>query len=133
MSVEDDYDEVDYVNGTIIIVTDNSDINIVLSGVFGLNGFKCFKCTTAEEALTVFNENTEKVDSVLIDGKIASDRSTMLIIKIKNKKPTVKIMVLAEKNNTKTRVLDYGADEFALKPMSAEGLTNKMITLLAKK
>ena len=133
MSVEDEYDELDYVNGTIIIVTDNPDINIVLSGVFGLNGFKCFKCTTAEEALTIFNENTEKVDSVLIDGKLASDRSTMLIIKIKNKKPTVKIMVLADKNNAKTRILDYGADEFALKPMSAEGLTNKVITLLAKK
>src|ERR1044072_5323904 len=132
MSVEDEYDELDYVNGTIIIVTDNYDINIVLSGVFGLNGFKCFKCTTAEEALTIF-ENTEKVDSVLIGGKIASDRSTMLIIKIKNKKPTVKIIVLADKNNAKTRVLDYGADEFVLKPMSAEGLTNKVITLLAKK
>ena len=133
MSLEDEYDEIDYVNGTIIIVTDNSDINIVLSGVFGLNGFKCFKCTTAEEALTIFNENIEKVDSILIDGKIASDRSTMLIIKMKNKKPSIKIMVLADKNNTKTRVLDYGADEFVLKPMSAEGLTNKVITLLTKK
>ncbi|HKO66153.1 MAG TPA: response regulator [Candidatus Nitrosocosmicus sp.] len=133
LSLEDEYDELDYVNGTIIIVTDNPDINIVLSGVFGLNGFKCFKCTTAEEAIAIFHENSEKVDSILIEGKIAADRSTMLIIKVKNKKPTVKIIVLADKNSTKTRVLDYGADEFVLKPMSAESMTNKVITLLAKK
>ncbi|MDF0681117.1 MAG: hypothetical protein P0116_09155 [Candidatus Nitrosocosmicus sp.] len=48
MSIEDKYDEIDYVNGTIIIVTDDADINTVLSGVFGLNSFKCFKCTTAD-------------------------------------------------------------------------------------
>lgn len=133
MSIENEYDEMDYVNGTIIIVTDNADINIVLSGVFGLNGFNCFKCTTAEEALAIFNENVDKVDSVLIDGKIATNRSAMLIVKIKNRKPTVKIVVLADKNSTKTRVLDYGADEFVLKPMNAESMTNKVITLLAKK
>ena len=107
MSIEDENDAMDYVNGAIIIVTDNSDINTVLSGVFGLNGFECFKCTTPEEALTIFNENFEKIDSILIDGKIAANRSTMLIIKMKNKKPSIKIMVLADKNNTKTRVLDY--------------------------
>ena len=45
----------------------------------------------------------------------------------------VKIIVLADKNSTKTRVLDYGADEFVLKPMSAESMTNKVITLLTKK
>lgn len=133
MSIEDKYDEIDYVNGTIIIVTDDADINTVLSGVFGLNGFKCFKCTSADEALMVFNEQVDSVDSILIDGKIATNRSTMLIVKIKNKKPAVKIIVLADKNSTKTRVLDYGADEFVLKPMSAENMTNKVITLLAKR
>ena len=133
MSLEDEYDETEYVNGVIIIVTDNHDINIVLSGVLGLNSFKCFRCTTAEEALAIFNENVEEIDSILIDGKIAANRSTMLIVKVKSKKPTVKVIVLADKNSTKTRVLDYGAYEFVLKPMSAEGMTNKVITLLTKK
>jgi hypothetical protein len=39
MSIENEYDGLNYVNGTILIVTDDADINIVLSGVFGLNGF----------------------------------------------------------------------------------------------
>ncbi|MDF0681118.1 MAG: hypothetical protein P0116_09160 [Candidatus Nitrosocosmicus sp.] len=60
----------------------------------------------------VFNEQVDRVDSILIDGKIATNRSTMLIVNLKNKKPAVKIIVLADMNSTKTRVLDYGAEEF---------------------
>ena len=71
MPIEDEYDGLNYVNGTILIVTDEVDINIVLSGVFGLNGFKTFKCTSAEEALEVLDEHVDEIDSMLIDGKIA--------------------------------------------------------------
>ena len=51
MPIDDDYDGLNYINGTLLIATDDIDMNIVLSGVFALNGFKCFKCTSAEEAL----------------------------------------------------------------------------------
>lgn len=61
-------------------------MNIVLSGVFALNGFKCFKCTTAEETLKVFSEHIDQVDSMLIDGRIAADRGVMIISRVKVKK-----------------------------------------------
>ena len=133
MSVEDNYSGLDYINGTILIVTDDIDINIVLSGVFALNGFKCFKCTTAEEALKILDEHVDKVDSMLIDGRIAADRGAMIIVKSKIKKPLVKIVVVASSDNAKTRVLDYGADDFLVKPVSAEVLTNRVITQLARR
>ncbi len=129
--LEDKYDSLNYVNGTIIIATDDNDINTVLSGVFALNGFKVFKTSTAEEALKVFDEYKDKVDSMLIDGMIAEDRSAQVIIKVKKKKPSVKIVVIANNQSIRSRVLDYEADEFTLKPMSAEMLTNKMLSLLA--
>ena len=133
MPIEDRYDNLDYVNGTILIVTDDIDINIVLSGVFALNGFKCFKCTSAEEALKTLDEHINAVDSMLVDGKIAADRGAMIIIKSKTKKPSIKIVVVANNDSAKTRVLDYGADDFMLKPVSAEVLTNRVITQLAKR
>ena len=34
-------------------------------------------------------------------------------------------MALAENENDKTRVLDYGADEFATKPISTETIVDK--------
>ena len=54
-------------NGTILIVPDDIDIHIILCGVFGLNGFKCFKFTSAEEALETLDEHVDIVDSMLID------------------------------------------------------------------
>lgn len=133
MRIEDEYDSLNYVNGTILIVTDDVDINIVLSGVFGLNGFKCFKCTSSEEALKTLDEHVDEVDSMLIDGKIAADRGAMIIVKSKTTNPSLKIIVVANNDSAKTRVLDYGADDFILKPVSAEVLTNRVITQLARR
>lgn len=114
-------------------MTDDFDMNVVLSGVFALNGFKCFKCLTADEALDTLDKHVQKIDSMLINGKIAADRGAMLIVKSKAKKRDLKIMVIANNTNNKTRVLDYGADEFLTKPMSAENLTNRMITILGRR
>ncbi|HYF98671.1 MAG TPA: response regulator [Candidatus Saccharimonadales bacterium] len=98
-----------------------------------LNGFKSFKCTSAEEALKTLDELVDEVDSMLIDGKIAADRGAMIITKSKTKKPSLKIIVVANNGSAKTRVLDYGADDFILKPVSAEVLTNRIITQLARR
>ncbi|MDQ4074130.1 MAG: response regulator [Thermoproteota archaeon] len=128
-NLEDAYDRLNYVNGTIIISTDDADINTVLSGVFALNGFKCYKTSNAEEAFRIFEDYKDTVDSMVIDGQIAADRSSMLIVKVKKKKPQVKIVVVSNNQSIKTGVLEYGADEFTLKPISAEMLTNKVLSL----
>ena len=133
MSLEDRCDGLNYINGTILIVTDQIDMNTVLSGVFALNGFKCLKCTSAEEVLKTFDDYIDDVDSMLINGKIAADRGAMIIVKIKAKKSSVKIVVVSNNDSAKTRVLDYGADDFILKPISAESLTNRVITQLARR
>jgi len=133
LPLDDNYGGLEYINGTIIIVTDDIDVNIVLSGVFSLNGFKCFKCTSAEEALEILDKHVEEVNSMVINGRIAVDRGAMIISKAKVKKPSIKIVVLANNENSKTRVLSYGADDFMLKPISAETLTNRVITQLAKR
>jgi hypothetical protein len=43
----------------------------------------------------------------------------MLIANVKKMDSNIKILVIGDENNDKTRILDYGADEFALKPMSS--------------
>ena len=68
------------------------------------------------------------IDAITVDGKIASDRSAMLILKVKRMNRKVKVFVLAARNlsEDKTRMMDYGADEFAVKPLSMESLINKV-------
>ena len=68
----------------MLIATDDIDMNIVLSGVSSLNGFKC---TSAEETLKVFDDHLVEVDSMLLDGKIAANRGAMIISKVKVKNP----------------------------------------------
>ncbi len=54
---------------------------------------------------------------VLVNGKIASDIGSMLIVNMK--KPNSDIKIFAPSENEITRlVLDYGADEFAVEPIS---------------
>ena len=133
MPLDDNYGGLEYINGTIIIVTDDIDVNIVLSGVFSLNGFKCFKCTSAQEALEILEKYVGEINSMLVNGHIAADRGAMIISKSKMIKPSIKIVVLANNDSAKTRVLSYGADDFLIKPTSAETLTNRVITQLARR
>ena len=101
-----------------------------MAGTFGLKGFEVYKAYTVEECLNKVNELNGKVDIIFVDGKIAADRSAMLIIKVKRINSNIKIMVLAEDETDKTRVLEYGADEFAAKPISAETVVEKVYSLL---
>lgn len=89
-----------------------------------------YKTFSAEECLNKVNELDGSVDIVFVDGKIAADRAAILIIKVKRLNPYIKIMALAEDETNKTRVLDYGADEFATKPISAETIVDKVSSLL---
>ena len=102
-----------------------------MAGSFGLKGFEVFKAFSTEECLNKINELDGKVDIVFVNGKIAANRGAMLIIKVKRINSNIKIMVLAEDETDKTRVLEYGADEFATKPISAESVVDKVYSMLA--
>ena len=79
------------------------------------------------------NELEGKVDVIFVNGKIAEDRGAMLIVKIKRINSDIKICVVAEDETIKTRVLDYGADEFIAKPIGIETIVYKMMMLLTTK
>ena len=57
----------------------------------------------------------------------------MLIVKVKKINSQINIMVLAEDETDKTRVLEYGTDEFATKPVSAETVVARANRVLLSK
>ena len=118
---------------TAIIVDDDRDVNLVLSAALKLKKFDVHKVYDAEECLSKLKELEGKVDVISIDGRIAADRGAMLIVKIKRINPDIKIYVVAEDESDKTRVLDYGADEFMTKPIGIETVVYKMMMLLTTK
>lgn len=118
---------------SIILVEDDLDVSNILAGHFTLAKFKVIKSTTAQECLAKLKEFNNKVDVILINGTIAADRGPMLIVNIRKLNLDVKIFAIAENENNKTRVLDYGADEFAIKPISPTTVVEKVSMLLMKR
>jgi len=116
-----------------IIVDDDKDVNLILSATLKLKKFDVHKVYNADECLNKLNELEGNVDVIFVNGKIAEDRGAMLIVKIKRINPDIKVCVVAEDETAKTRVLDYGADEFMTKPIGIETIVYKMMMLLTTK
>lgn len=91
-----------------------------------------FKAFNADECLKIIAELNNRVDVIVMNGKTAADRGAMLIIKIKRMNSDIKIFAIADDENDKTRVLEYGAEEFAVKPISAETIVDKIANIFLK-
>lgn len=116
----------------VFIVQENVDANMLLNGLLWLKGCESHKFTEGKECLEKIHELKGKVDVVIIGGNIASDRNLTLIINIKKINNNTKILVIADEDSDKTRILGYGADEFGLKPMSPENIADKVLMLMSR-
>lgn len=128
------YNILSYLSPRIIFVDDDADLALVVRAVFRMAGFDAYGTTSAEDCLKKLGELQNQADVIAVNGKIAADRGKMLIVNIKRINRNIKIFVLAERNEqeNKTRVLDYGANEFVIKPISLETMVEKVNILLAE-
>ena len=112
----------------VIVCDDDAELNSFMRNHFKLDGYETHQALSAQECIDKLEELGDRIDAITVDGKIASDRSAMLILKVKRMNRKVKVFVLAARNlsEDKTRMMDYGADEFAVKPLSMESLINKV-------
>jgi DNA-binding response OmpR family regulator len=112
-----------------VIVCDNDpELNSFIRNFFKLDGYETHQALSAQECIDKLARLGNIIDAITVDGKIASDRSAMLILNAKRMNKNVKVFVLADRglSEDKTRIMDYGADEFAVKPLSMESLINKV-------
>src|SRR5919112_3660479 len=112
----------------VIVCDDDAELNSFIRNFFKLDGYKTHQALSARECIDKLTELGDTIDAITVDGKIASDRSVMLILNVKRMNKNVKVFVLADRSlsEDKTRMMDYGADEFAVKPISMESLINKV-------
>lgn len=116
----------------VFIVQENEDANVVLTGTLWEKGFEPFKFTNGTECLVQFNEMEGKVDAIVVSGIIAADINLMLIDNIKKINRNTKVFVIADEDLDRKKILDYGANEFTLKPMSPENVIDKLLILLSR-
>lgn len=116
----------------LILALDNDDASAMMSGVLWMKGCEIHKANTAIDCLERFKKLNSQVDVVVVSAELALDRDAKLIINIKRSNMETKVLAIGDENSDKTRILDYGADEFALKPMSPENVADKILMLLAR-
>lgn len=118
----------------VIVVDDDEDMGVVLRVVLRLDGFEVWRTRVTDECMAKINEVEGKVDVVVLNGHIATDRNASIILKIKRANPGIKVLVIAERYHEehKTKIMDYGADEFVLKPIGLDTVANKATMLLAE-
>jgi DNA-binding response OmpR family regulator len=115
-------------NPHVIVCDDDAELNSFIRSHFKLDGYETHQALSAKECIDKLTELGDTIDAIIVNGKIASDRSIMFILNVKRTNKNVKIFVLADRglSEDKIRIMDYGADEFAVKPMSMESLINKV-------
>jgi len=117
----------------VMIVIEDNDAITNLSGLLWLKCYEVYKASTAEECISKMSElGNKKLHVAIIDQQIALDGRGMLIVNLKRINSETKILVLADEDNDKTKILDYGADEFTLKPISPENVADKLFMLLTR-
>lgn len=116
----------------LILALENEDASAMMSGVLWMKGCEIHKAKTAKDCISLFQRLNFQVDVVIMSAELALDRDSELIIYIKRGNMETKVLAIGDENSDKTRILDYGADEFALKPMSPENIADKILMLLAR-
>jgi DNA-binding response OmpR family regulator len=117
----------------IVINVENEYSSVVLAGTLWMKGCEVYLANSPDECLKIIKDlNRVDVDVVVIGAEYAMDRAAILIVNIKKLSMDIKILAVGDESSDKTRIIDYGADEFTVKPMSMENVADKAFILIAR-
>ncbi|HEY7081755.1 MAG TPA: response regulator [Nitrososphaeraceae archaeon] len=114
----------------IIIVEDDSEVSSLITAVCRLNGYDTYMAFSAAKCLDQIEKMHNQVEVVYINGTIAADKGAMLISKVKQIDLNIKILIVANDDSARNIILEYGADDFLIKPVSVETILSKISMLL---
>lgn len=118
----------------VLIVDEDKILVNYLYALFKLSGYEVNMAFSASECLRFLEQfNPSDIDAVLMDGKIAEDKGAMVISRIKQFNKDIRILVVANNDNPKNIILEYGADDFIIKPVGGETLLSKINMLIHAK
>jgi two-component system, OmpR family, KDP operon response regulator KdpE len=118
----------------VLIVDEDKILVNYLYALFKLSGYEVNMAFSSNECLRFLEQsNPSKIDAALVDGKIAEDRGAMVVSRIKQFNKDIKILVVANNDNPKNIILEYGADDFIVKPVGGETLLSKINMLIHTK
>jgi two-component system chemotaxis response regulator CheY len=115
-----------------LIVDDSSFIREYLRHLLSRMDIVCEEAVDGSDALTVL-ANEETFDLMLLDVNMPVMNGLECVKMLRDSKvsPLTKVMMVTTEadNSFICRALEYGADEFLMKPFTVEGLREKMSML----
>jgi len=118
----------------VLIVDEDKIVVNYLYALFKLSGYEVNMAFSATECLRFLEQfDSSDIDAVFLDGKIAEDKGAMVVSRIKQINRDTKILVLANNDNPRNIILEYGADDFVIKPVNGETLLSKINMLIQAK
>jgi DNA-binding response OmpR family regulator len=118
----------------VLIVDEDKIVVNYLYALFKLSGYDVYMAFSARKCLRFLEQfDPSNMDAALVDGKIAEDRGAIVVSRIKQLNKDTKILVVANNDNPKNVILEYGADDFVIKPVSGETLLSKINVLIQAK
>ncbi|MFL6478673.1 MAG: hypothetical protein ACJ707_07630, partial [Nitrososphaera sp.] len=81
----------------VIVCDDDVELNSFIRNYFKLDGYETHQALSAQECIDKLTKLGDTIDAITVDGKIAADRSVMLILNVRRLNKNVKVFVLADK------------------------------------
>ena len=118
----------------LLIVDEDKILVNYLYALFKLSGYEVNMAFSSNECLRFLEQsNPSKIDAALVDGKITEDRGAMVVSRIKQLNKDIRILVVTNNDNPRNIILEYGADDFVIKPVGGETLLSKISMLIHAK
>jgi ActR/RegA family two-component response regulator len=114
----------------VLLLDDNKDVCSLLIGVLSLKGIECIKAFSVEECIEKISNSKMTIKVAVVNGRLAMEKGGYLISRLRDLSLKMSILVIANKDSDRARILRLGCDEFAKKPISAESVADKVIALL---
>jgi DNA-binding response OmpR family regulator len=124
-------DTVWFEKACIVINIEHEHSSVVLAGTLWMKGCDVYLANSPEECLKIIKE-LDRVAVVIIGAEFVMDRDAILIVNIKKLNMDIKTLAVGDESTDKTHIIDYGTDEFALKPLSMENVVDKAFILIAR-
>src|SRR5688572_26925044 len=101
----------------ILIIDDDKDLCFVLKRFLSKHGFEVIEATSGKAALEIL-ENVEP-DLILCDFRLEDMSGSSILKKIKEKNPSVPVIIITGYSNIKTavEVMKLGAMDYVTKPL----------------
>lgn len=116
----------------ILVVEDEPDLNHIITKHLKAEGYIVDSCFNGNDAVYYITE--ESYDAILLDAMLPGKDGFEVLKDIRNKKIETPVMFLTARDQTNDIVtgLDYGADDYVVKPFSFDEVLARLRVIIKR-